>query len=163
MNMDIGRLFNICKEIELKCAELYFYLAEGFRDDPQLSSLLEKTGNEELSHAKQFDLALSFDVSSFSGAVIDPWMANNSLKIITSVLEGAKRHRPAKLDALRSLIKLEKQFSAFHVDCMAIFNDEKIKNTFERMMAADKGHEEMLEDAYSIMLAKTRSQQGNIG
>jgi rubrerythrin len=148
-NLDIVRILEICGDIELHCAELYRYYAEIFLENPELSGMWTKTAQEEDNHASQFVLAIKLRRQGMIGSVaVDPYKAENTLRIIKSVYAGVRQNKPAVIDALRSAIKLEERLEEFHMTTVALFTDEAHKNLFNAMMQADQHHLAIIEAAY---------------
>lgn len=138
MSIDDRKLLDLCRNVEIKNGELYDFFGELFRSEVEISRLWFKTAEEERNHAAQ--LALAAKVPAGITVLVDPWKANNTLKIVTSILDNVRQHPPLLLDALRSAIKLEEHLSSFHLDCVGSFSDESIKQLFHAMMMADDAH-----------------------
>src|SRR6185369_4972947 len=57
--VDIVRILEICRDVEVYVSELYYFFEESFRDTPDMGRLWKKTAMEEEDHAKQFVLAIN--------------------------------------------------------------------------------------------------------
>lgn len=154
INMDITRILEICREIELSFADLYRYYAGLFSGHEELATLWRKTAAEEENHAKQFGLAISLQRQQvIDAASIDGFTAKNSLHIVRSVHEGVKKHLPTMLEALSSAIKLEENLTEFHVTTAVHFVDTCHQQLFAAMMRADSKHVEALQEFRQRLVA----------
>ena len=150
-NNDI-EILKACRDIEHIAAEIYRFYAETFKDNPRIKSLWEKTADEEKNHALQFELAIKLRTGMIEGSNGDSFVVCNTLKFLRSLLDGIKKSKPALSEALRSAIKFEEHLAQFHLSCIAIFRDERFKNMFTAMMAADNEHVESLQNEYENLL-----------
>jgi len=152
-NLDIVQILEICRDIELCCAEIYNYYADLFMHTSEISDLWKKTANEEENHANQFSLAITLHKKGvIENTSIDSDKAETTLKNIKIIYEGVKRNKPRLTDALRIAIQLEEKLSDFHTTAVANFVDESFKNMFTAMMKADNYHLDKLQKAYSKIL-----------
>lgn len=154
-NMDIVRILELCRDVELYCGEIYRFYSEVFSDDPEVAALWEKTANEEDNHANQFVMAIKLRKQGIIESLnIDHFLANNTLNVIKMVYDGIRECRPTLSDALRSAIKMEEKLAEFHLSYMANFSDLSHKLLFESMMKADNQHIGRLKDMYKRVLAQ---------
>lgn len=152
MNIDTIKVLDACHEMEKTMAKIYFHYFETFKQHKQLAELWYKTAQEEENHALQFKLALKIKVGLVEGAKIDLYKVMSSLNTVKSILDSVTASPPGPLDALRSAIKLERQLAEFHIDCLAFFEESSHREMFRAMMKADKGHVQLLEKTYQILL-----------
>ena len=66
---------------------------------------------------------------------------------MNTVIGKVRENPPAVLDALRSAIKLENYLAAFHLECVAVFEDAGCRKMFSAMMSSDNEHIASLQDA----------------
>jgi rubrerythrin len=74
--------------------------------------------------------------------------ATEALEMVKGIYAGILVNPPSKIDALRSALKLEQELSGFHLDVIAIFQDEGMKKMFRAMMMADNQHIQSIETMY---------------
>lgn len=149
----IVSLLQICRDIEMYCAKIYHIYAEGYADDDELRRLWQKTFEEEENHAKQFVLAINM---RRDGVVVDLNIDSVKARQVLEMLKGIYKdilvYLPSKIDALRSAIEIEEKLSTFHLDALAIFQDEGTKKMFRAMMMADQYHLQKIEEMYQKRL-----------
>jgi len=156
------RVLQTCQNIELSSAELYELFSQLYRDRSTLSRLWTKTALEEHNHAQQFELAWKMKYEPLASVQVDPWKAENALKIVQGILDNVRRTPPTPLDALRSAIKLEQKLAEFHLGYLATFTDEATASLFKAIMAADREHVAALEEAYQELVAEIRAAGGSV-
>jgi rubrerythrin len=145
-NVDIIKVLEICRDVELVSAELYNYFAEIFSEHEELAALWRKTAQEEESHAQQFVLALKMRREPLVEAVVMAGSrAEHALNIVKSLYDVVRKNKPTMLEALRAAIKLEQGLAPFHMSTVASFVQESHKELFSAMMLADTEHVEALE------------------
>jgi len=153
-SVDVVRILEICRDVELYVSELYYYFEESFRDTPGMAELWKKTAMEEENHARQFVLAINLRKQDIVHAVsIDQDSAEAVLIRVKSVYETVRRSRPAIVDALRMAIELEEELAEYHMSVLGRFQDKSHKMLFEAMMNHDNGHALELKKAYENVLA----------
>ena len=154
-NLPLGKILvlDICAQIEDKCAELYHFFADHFAANPVALRLWRKTALEEEDHAIQIRFAARLRAEVIQDVTMDAWQAQNELKVVASILESVKTSPPSLSDALRIAIKLEDKLIKFHLNSMAIFNDEECSTLFTKMSRNDSEHVERLKKASLIILA----------
>jgi len=152
--VDVVRILEICRDVEVYVSELYYYFEESFRDTPDISSLWRKTAMEEENHAKQFVLAINLRKQDIVHAVIiDQSTAEAALSKVKSLYETVRQSKPAIVDALHMAIELEEELAEYHLSALARFQDKSHKMLFEAMMNHDNGHALELKKAYENFLA----------
>lgn len=138
---DVLKILEICREIELNCADLYRFYSQLFIDVPEQSALWRKTSLEEENHANQFALAQSL---SRHGTIKDMNAglreAQGALRLVQSLLEKARTAKPSILAALETSIALEERLAAFHTTTVANFSSDSIARMFQAMMHTDDEH-----------------------
>lgn len=152
-NMELVRIMEVCRDIELWCAELYKFYADHFKDNPEISELWKKTADEEDNHANQFTLAIKLRrQGAIDSVMMDPFRAENTLNVIKSIYDGVRHTKPSLEDALRSAIKLEHKLAEFHSVAITCFVDDSFKKMFTAMMKADDYHIGKLQAAYEKII-----------
>ena len=153
INIDIMRVLEICRDIELACGELYNYYAEIFCNHEELAALWLKTAREEGNHARQFVLAINLQRQQVAdSARIDGFTAKNMLNMIKTVYDGVRGKKPSMLEALSSAIKLEEKLQGCHMTTAVHFVEESHRQLFAAMMKADKDHIEALRRFHQRLL-----------
>jgi len=151
--LDIVGILQVCRDIEVCCAEIYRVYEERFADDAELQTLWAKTRAEEENHARQFALAINMRREGVVVSTsIDKVKATVVLAMLKSIYDGILLHTPTRLDALRSAIKLEEKLAAFHLEAVASFQDDSLRKMFQSMMRADNLHLKALEDMFKLRL-----------
>ena len=148
MTSDDIRILDICRDIELLNADIYFYFGELFKGNKAFKELWVKTAMEEQGHANQFSLAAKVKRGLVESVTMDLFTATSTLKFVYMYFQGVKTTPPTLEEALKSAIKLEERLSAFHMDCVGIFSVKMQQELFRSMMAADNGHIESLRRVY---------------
>src|SRR6185369_5625680 len=152
--VDVVRILEICRDVEVYVSELYYYFEESFSDIPDMSRLWKKTAMEEENHAKQFVLAINLRKQDLVHSVsIDLDGAEAVLNKVKSVYETVRQSKPAIADALRMAIELEEELAEYHLSVLARFQDKSHKMLFEAMMNHDNGHALELIKAYQNVMA----------
>lgn len=155
VNVEIGKVLEICRDIEAANAELYWYFAEVFKDHAELTALWQKTAREEENHFRQFGLAIKLRKDTIVDSLrVDGSKAEKTLNVIKTYFDTVKQTPPSKLEALSAAIKIEKGLAAFHLTNAAHFIQESHKKLFAAMMAADKEHLEALQRFYDRLEAE---------
>lgn len=152
--VDIVRILEICRDVEICVSEIYYCFEESFGDSPEIARLWKKTAMEEENHAKQFVLAINLRKQDLvRGVSIDQETAEAVLHKVKSLYETVRRSRPAAADALRMAMELEEELAEYHMSALARFQDSSHKMLFEAMMNHDNGHALELKKAYEKVLA----------
>jgi rubrerythrin len=152
--VDIVRIMELCRDIEMYNAELYKFYAEIFSADEEISKLWSKTALEEESHMNQIVMAIGMREQWHVASVkVDIFRAENTLRMVKSIYDGVRLNRPSLIDALRSAIKLEHNLDTFHMSNVATFKDGNLNELFKSLMNADREHIGMLESLYRKTLA----------
>ena len=142
-------LFDLCREIESGCAELYHFYAELFQEDKEVMLLWKRMALEEENHSREFDLAAKLmrqkAISSFKIELIN---AEIALIYIRSHLNRMKENPPTIEDALKDAIELEDKMSVFHLECVAEFSAPSFECLFRAIIQADQDHLASLRNAY---------------
>ena len=154
MTIDTMAVLGMCAEIERKNMELYDLFAECFAADAEMAKLWHKVAREEENHANQFQLAAKLREGAIDSVTVDPWRAQNTLKVVQSIIDAVKLRPPTPEDALRSAIKLEEHLAGFHVECVACFEDKHCQKLFHAMMAVDDSHMSHLKEVYERKIKK---------
>lgn len=157
-SLDVVRILQVCRDIEMYCAEIYHVYEDRFRDDEELRALWTKTRAEEENHARQFVLAINMRAE---GAVteihVEMDKATQVLTMLKGIYDKILLQPPDKIEALLLAIKLEEKLAEFHLEAVAAFADEKLKKMFHSMMQADNAHVAAIEQMYQKRLAAERN------
>ncbi len=141
-------LLEKCREVELLCNELYVYFAGLYSDNEDAVGLWTKTAAEEENHASQFTMAIRLINNMPCTILVDATRIESVILQFRNMLAKVKLAPPKLEDALHSSIKLEKHLAEFHVDCVAMFEDDSHRKMFNAMMSSDYEHIESLQAAY---------------
>lgn len=148
---EVFRVLVACRSVELAAATLYHELAVLHGDFPSLAALWRKTGDEELSHAAQFTLAIDTMSDEISAVSVDAGTLDKLRAQIEERTEAYRVARPSVRQALLAAIALEEAAHAFHADQIMSFRAAKTQQLFRAMMAADRGHLARLRLALSAL------------
>jgi rubrerythrin len=140
-------ILETCRDIELLSEQLYSCFAALFSEDKELAALWVKTSSEEANHARQFLLAIRNKKDMLKSVAIDAGPVDRAFKLVSNLLESAKKNPPNAAEALRIAIKLEEHLACMHLECIAVFTEESNKMLFRAMMANDNRHTESLLEA----------------
>lgn len=144
-------LLEKCREIELKCRDLYSCFADIYSDDMDIVRLWRKTAMEEQNHADQFTLALKLKRGLNCLVSVDQAKVESIIAQLAIVFEKIQTAPPRLEDALLASIKLENYLAEFHLACVVIFEDDSYRKMFNAMMASDQEHIASLQAAYDKM------------
>lgn len=148
MDVQLLAVLELCRDIELKCGELYSFFADNFREIPAATSLWRKTAGEESNHANQFTLAINLlRTGIIDSLTIDRGQGDQTLQTITQLLHACRQQTPSLTEALQIAISVEEQLEVFHLNAIAAFSDESHKKLFDAMMKADRRHRETISEA----------------
>jgi hypothetical protein len=154
MSVEVLKILEICRDIEVTCSELYHYFEEIFSSTPNISLLWKKTALEEENHASQFVLAIKLRRQGLVESVsIDAGTAEAILIRLRRVNGEVRVIKPSIADALRLAIELEEDLAEYHLSTIALFQEESHKMLFEAMMKNDHDHVADLKRAYEEHLA----------
>lgn len=152
-NMEIVKVLEICRDVELANAALYHYFAEIFSSDEELASLWHKTALEEENHAKQFVLGIKMRKEQIVESLsIDGSQAKDMLNFAKSLSAQVRTDPPDKVEALRIAINLEERLAGFHMTTVSGFADNNLKKLFAAMMKTDDHHVEKLHEMHKRLL-----------
>lgn len=153
INMEIVKVLEICRDVELANAALYHYFAEIFSSDDEVAALWRKTAEEEENHAKQFVLGIKMRreqiVESLS---IDGSKAKDMLNFVNSLSAQVRTTQPDKVEALRIALNVEEKLAGFHMTTVSGFADNNLKKLFAAMMKTDDHHVEKLHEMHQRLL-----------
>lgn len=152
---DVAYILNACADIERCRAAAYEFLADAYRDEPQISALFHKTANEERNHEYQFLLALKKFVSSISSSAVALDKVEKYAAFARQSLDSVVKEIPSIGDALKMSILSETAFRQFHMDTAVLFEDPSLARLFAAMMAGDEQHLESLKQAHTEYVRKT--------
>jgi rubrerythrin len=154
MSVEVLKILEICRDIEVTCSELYHYFEEIFSNTPNISLLWRKTALEEENHANQFVLALKLRRQGVVQSVnLDVSTAEEILSRIKQMNGEVRVKKPSIADALLLAIELEEDLSEYHLSTIALFEEESHKKLFEAMMKNDHDHVADLKRAYEDHVA----------
>ena len=153
-NMEIVKVLEICRDVELANAALYHYFAEIFSSDNEVAALWNKTALEEENHARQFVLGIKMRKEQIVEALsIDGSKAKDLLNFVKSLSAQMRTSPPDKVEALRIAINLEERLAGFHMTTVSGFADNNLKKLFTAMMKTDDHHVEKLHEMHRRLLA----------
>jgi len=151
--MEIVKVLEICRDIELANAALYHYFAELFSREDELAALWSKTALEEENHAKQFVLGIKMRKEQIVDSLsIDGSMAKDMLNFVMSLSAKARTNPPDRVEALGIAINLEERLAGFHMTTVSGFADNNLKKFFAAMMKTDDHHVEKLHEMHQRFL-----------
>lgn len=153
-NIEVVKVLEICRDIELVNAELYKFFAEIFSDDEEMANLWRKTAGEEENHALQFAMAINLRrEQTVDTLFVDAGSAESALAYVRSINALVRESRPTMLEALRLAITLEINLSKFHMTAVGHFVEDGYKKLFAALMNADNNHLEALRVYYQRLLS----------
>ena len=153
-------ILNTCAANESVRAETYDFLADAYRDNPQIAALFRKTANEERNHEYQFLLALKKFVPAISGSVVGVDWVEKYSSFANQSFQSIKEELPTIEDALKMSILAETAFRQFHMDTSVYFQDSSLAALFKAMMAGDDEHVASLKHAHADYLREAASHAG---
>lgn len=152
-NMEIVKVLEICRDVELANAALYHYFAEIFSSDKDVAALWHKTALEEENHAKQFVLGINMRKEQIVESLsIDGSKAADMLHFVKSLSAQVRSSPPDKVAALRIAINLEERLAGFHMTTVSSFTDNNLKSLFAALMKTDDRHVEKLHEMHQRLL-----------
>lgn len=140
-----------CHAIEKECAQIYWYFAQLFADDPKFKKLWQKTAIEEDGHAEQCMLAYHLRGSGMKNITIDAQRAKFVMGKVRAIHGAVHRTPPSLKDALRLAIMMEENLACCHMDIMVVFAEPKLQKMFASMKKVENQHVEMLQRAYDAV------------
>lgn len=152
-NMEIVKVLEICRDVELANAALYHYFAEIFSSDGELAALWRKTAEEEENHAKQFVLGIKMRKEQIVASLsVDGSKAKDMLSFVKALSAQVRRNPPDKVEALRIALNVEERLVGFHMATVSGFTDNNLKKLFAAMMKTDDHHVEKLHEMHQRLL-----------
>jgi rubrerythrin len=143
-------VLEVCKNVELACAELYHYFADLFKDDRDSLLLWLKTAMEEENHAKLFALIGKLRRNNIIKSIqVDLVEVEVNLLYVRSLIERVKKDPPTLGEALLMAIDLEKKLDGFLMGNIIDFSDASYEKSFLAITNSDSRHIETLQDAYN--------------
>lgn len=153
VSLDLVKVLEICRDVELANAALYHYFAEIFSSDAEVAALWSKTAGEEENHAKQFVLGIKMRKDQIVDSLsIDGTKAKDMLDFVKSLSAEVRNSPPDKVEALRIAINLEERLAGFHMTTVSGFTDNNLKQLFAAMMKTDDHHVEKLHEMQRRLL-----------
>jgi rubrerythrin len=154
VSLDLVKVLEICRDVELTNAALYHYFAEIFSSDPEVAALWRKTAGEEENHAKQFVLGIKMRKEKIVDSLsIDGTKAKEMLDFVRVLSAEVRTSPPDKVEALRIAIDLEEKLTGFHMTTVSDFTDSNLKKLFTAMMKTDDHHVEKLHVMHRRLLS----------
>lgn len=144
MALDTRELFESCALLEEKVSQLYYLFAGLYADIPELAALWNKTAEEEENHMRQFELAARIARSAPHSHSVDPALVGQALDMITRLTDKVRQTPPGWQGALKLAIDIEEKLARFHMDSVAVYDDDSINNLFKSMMSCDEQHVQSL-------------------
>ncbi len=147
-------ILEVCRDIRLKCAELYHYYADLFVNDRAALLFWKRIAMGEENHAKEFTLIAKLRrqniIHSFQCDQID---AEIALVYLGSLIEKARQNPPSLADALSISIRLEEKLSRFHLQNIVKFTDPSFRKQFTRVIQAVQERIASFRKAYEQLVA----------
>ena len=144
------RFLDLCAELELKFANMYYHFAELHAEDTELALLWRKAAREEEEHARQFHMASRLKGVGMQSltADMDQAVIQETAEIIAQCLASS----PSPETALQLAIEFEERMDMYHMSSAVLFHDLQLKKLFESMMENDREHVSMLQNALTNYL-----------
>jgi rubrerythrin len=147
MDQNARLALSICKDIETTCADIYFYFAEVFADQPAAHNLWEKIAFEEKNHANLLKMALRLKDLELVDRQHDLPNLRKCMHLVQSTNARIRQCKPQLLEALQTAVQLEKQLQEFHLECVVTFKNQAEEKMFAALLHGDKDHVAALEMA----------------
>lgn len=138
---------SLCKDIEERCADIYFFFAQLFAADQDIASLWDKTAHEELNHANIIKLAMNCRDLDLAPVAPDLSRHREFERSLRQQLATLRNEPPALAAALQVALDLEKRLLEFHLLNVAVFQNAQERKLFEVLSGSDKTHLSALEAA----------------
>lgn len=145
------RFLDICAELELKFAKLYYHFAEIHAENTELALLWRKTAREEEDHARQFHLASRLKGLGMQSLTADMNQAVIHMQETAEIIVQLLASSPSPEAALLLAVEFEERMDKYHMSSVVLFSDPQLKKLFEAMMKNDQEHVSMLQDAQKII------------
>ena len=146
-----------CCEIESICAEIYYFFAEHFIDEPRVSRLWCKTAMEEENHARHVYLAKKM-VESISWVSLESWRdASRARDAVRQLAVAVQKSPPSIEDALRLSLQCEERMERFHMQNAMLMKEKGGNDLFRALMREDREHASLLKAALDEQLTQTES------
>jgi rubrerythrin len=136
-----------CRDVEQAMFELYNLLATLHADDAEMAKLWKKTANEERNHAAQFTLALETAQDTIEAVNLDVSAIRQTAQAVELLRQDCLKEPPGIRQALVAVIAFEESMAGIHLDKIAVFAEERHRQLFHAMMAADRQHIGRLREA----------------
>lgn len=149
-DMRIG--LSLCRDIEDRCADLYFCYAQLFAENAAAAQLWEKTAHEERNHANIIKLALACREMELADSPCDLTRHRELERSLRAQCEAARTTPPSLETALRNALELETALQEFHLIQFDCFTNEQDRKMFTVLFNADKSHLAALEAALTELI-----------
>jgi len=158
LGMGSKDVLEVCKAVELSCAELYYYFADLSKDDRESYLLWLKTAMEEENHARLFELVAKLRQNNIVGSIRTEQVdAEDTLLYVRSLIEKVRNRPPSQEEALRIAIDLEKMLDSFMLEKVIRFADQSYEKSFLAIANTDSRHLESLKEVYGRLPESGRS------
>jgi len=151
---EVSALLAICRRIEQVTAQIYRALAAAHCDSDLMRPVWLKTADEEMAHARQFDLLAQAHVQNRDSLApaLTVVQARAGLQRVEQVLQDFLTQPPGIEQALRQMVGMEREYLDFHSHRVVEFSDPELCRLFTALMDADRDHVETLERALSAWI-----------
>jgi rubrerythrin len=151
----------VCMGIEGLCADMYHYYSKIYDDNPEASSLWNKTALEEENHQKQFELALRLlNETEFEVPEESLKRAYSIQSKLLKLKDHIKSNKPDLLTAVSKALEMEDKLANLHVHTSLNFKEESMQNLFKSLSDADRGHVSDLERYRTILCLPQSEMEG---
>lgn len=134
-------LLKTCAQLERAVSDLYFTFRDIYSEDAALTSLWEKTAQEELNHEQQFLMAERLYAAQLTpDESVSLEMLQRLQQSVMALHRKVQETAPTALQALKMAVSLEEQLVEMHMKAVMRFNDQSVNKLFAAMMAADQDH-----------------------
>ena len=146
---EMASLVSFCHRIELVTEQIYRLLAIAHETSDLMRPIWLKTADEELAHARQFELLAKMNRPGQDTLVpaVTVEQARLGLQRAEQVLAEYRARPPGIEQALQRMVSLEREFADFHSHRVVDFEDRSLQYLFSALMSADQLHVETLERA----------------
>lgn len=155
MNDTITRkiFLEVCKGIEVLCAELYHYYSAIFEDIPEAARLWRQAALEEEDHQQQFELALRLlNETEFEVQKTTLERAYSIQYKLLKLVDHVKNNKPELLTAVSKALEMENKLAELHAGAALKFKDQSLQKLFKALGEGDRGHVAALQRYQMILL-----------
>jgi rubrerythrin len=161
LTVKTDQFLDACFEVESTTAEMYYYFAELFNDDTEITRLWIKTAMEEENHARHVQMAKKM-VMSINWISIEAWHnASRAMAMVKQIARGVHHSPPSLANALRLSIQCENRMDYLHMQNAILMKENAGNSMFRAMLMEDRGHTMMLMTALNELPTTAPGQEGD--